>query len=137
MGYASPSVKWGYTGYIASADVLASKATEITCTSTSTPVTVWSGHWLEDVHDRSTIRFKCELRKAGSGSAKLRIYLNGVLKYTVSESGVAYAAKSTDLTVNWDRGDLILITLVSTVAGATSYVKNQSWSGKQCPLIMG
>jgi len=136
MGYASPAVKWGYTGYIASADVLATNAGEQTCASTSTPVTVWSGHWLEDVHENSTIRFKCELRKDGLGTAKLRIYIGGVEKYSVTEGNVAYTPQTTDLTVNWDRGDPIVVTLVSTVAGATSYVKNQSFCGIQSPIIM-
>jgi len=136
MGYSSPAVKWGYTGYVASDDVLATNAGEQTCTSTSTPVTVWEGYWLEDVHENSTIRFKCELKKANLGTAKLRIYIGGVLKSTITESGSSYVAHEDDITVDWDRGDAIEITLVSTVAGATSYVKSQSWCGKQSPLIM-
>jgi len=135
MGYASPSIKVGYNGYVASANTLQIDATEYSTSSTSGVVKI-TGIWLEDVTAGSTIRFKVDLKKAGGGAARCRIYIDGVAKgasYLFTKN-VGYTGVSEDITVDWDRNAVIEIKLWSSVGG-TAYMDNTEIAATRSPLL--
>ena len=125
--------KVGYVGYVASADTLQKDVTEYSTTETSYVIKV-TGTWLSDVQSGSTIRFKCDMKKAGGGASNVVLTIGGVVVKSISENNVAYQSHSYDLNITWARSDQILIKLKSTVAG-TAYVKNIEFAGIECPLV--
>lgn len=132
MGISSPNV--GYKGYVASATTLQNDAVEYSTTSTIS-VTKITGTWIEDVAAKSTIRFKADLKKVGGGSTFVYLYIGGVLITSFNENNVAYQSHSTDITVAWDRSELIDIKLKATVGG-TAYVKNVEFCADPSPIIL-
>jgi len=133
MGISSPDS--GYKGLVASATTLQKDTTEYSTTETS-PITKITGSWIEDTTPGSTLRFIVDLKKAGAGSSRCRLYIDGVAKGAsyLSESGAGYATHSEDIEIDWKRGSLLEIKLWSSVAG-TAYMDNAEIAGDQSPVI--
>jgi len=134
MGISSPKV--GYTGYVASDTILQKKTNEYT-TSSTTPTEVLTGKWIQDVNADSTIRWKAELKctTGVGGRTYVYLYINNVLKATLDDNNAAYQAHEDDITVDWNRGDVISIRLKINVGG-TAAVKNNEFCGDQSPVIL-
>lgn len=127
--------KVGYTGYVASDDVLVNHDTAYAVT-TAASVTMVTYRVMQDIDPHSKLRFKLELQNSGAGEyTYCRIYFDGVEVGAVSESGAAYVAKSMDIAMaNVKRGSLITFVLRQYTAG-TGHGKLAKICGKVSPVI--
>jgi hypothetical protein len=133
MGYSSPYVKWGYTGYAASDDKL-QEDTNIYSETTNVYVTKITGHSLTDMHPDSRLKFKVELRNTTSGGhVALKMFIDGVELWSITQTFVVWTAHDIILPVTWARGAKIDIRLRCPVAGLAE-MKNFEICGKVTPM---
>ena len=127
--------KVGYTGYVASDDVLTSKDTEYAVT-VATQVTMATFRVTQDMDQHSKLRFKVSLQNSAAGEyTYCRIYFDDVEVAALDEHGAAYADKSVDLAMtNIKRGTLIKFILRQYTAG-TGHGKLIKICGKVSPII--
>jgi len=132
MGISSPQI--GFSGFVATDDVLQTDATVWNANST-TPVEVMTGSIITDVAMGSKLRFKAALRNnAGGNKCKCRIRINGVTLVTLEEGGGAYVTHSGDFAVTDPRSSIITIAVWKSLAG-NGDVKDISICGAPSPAI--
>jgi len=129
--------KVGYTGYVASDDILANHDTEYTAI-TSSSTTMAQFRVLQDLDSHSALRFKCTLKDTGGAGChtSCRVYLDGVKIADMQEDGGNYVGHSDDGTLSSvKRGSIIRFQLHQYLNG-TGYGKLCKICGKVGPVVL-
>ena len=135
MGYASPSI--GYTGYVASDDILTSDDTEQT-NSTTDYVVVYTGRFLNDLRAGSTLRFTAETYvDVGATSMTTVLSCNGTNLMVLQQTAHAYGGQTKDFDIpEGCGGKEFEISIKTSSAPHTAHIKLVKIRGKPSPIIL-